>query len=414
VAFWNRELLKMMFKDVPTAVKTLDTTWIGDLAVLEDLVSAGKLTVDDVAAFVNAKLSADAWARLAQNFSSAFFASVLKSAKLTASRAQAILYSMVNQGLYDKLLELLTYDASDTSITSSTTLTSGVSRYRKLSIASGVTLSVGADPGVIIADTILNRGTIASDWVKGAGGSSCESLGVGGNGPGAVILLARKVTIGTVVADGSSAPNASGATAGCTAAGERGGAGAFWVISGDSVPYGGTGGYLPGSAGQNGGSGSGAAYAAPGGAGGGSTITTFSTYVDLLSELLKAAADWWLINVAGKTPSSYKSFPSLGGSGGGGAGQYSGSSVKGGGGGGGGQIIIYGTTVNAGTVTAKGGDGGNSTGSGGGGGGGGIIYVFFKSFAGSFSFDVSGGLGTGPAGGRGTDGGSGVARTFAV
>jgi len=325
--------------------------------------------------------------------------SILADVNLPANRTQSILYSMVDQGFYDNLLNIITFNASDASYTANTTLSTGVNMYRNLNIASDVTLTLEAEPGVVIAYSITNSGTIASGWVKGAGGAGVCGSGNGGGGRGAVIILASNVSVGTVVSNSEDGAKATDST--CNAAGSPGSAGNFWLISGDYVPYGGDGGYYGGAGNPNGGGGG-----ARGGAGGSANVLTFTDAQSLLNNLFKSVCDWWLVNVTNKTPSSTLSMPSLGGSGGGGGGAYNLGGMfysGGGGGGGGGQIIIYGTSVTAGSVQAKGGSGGSHFGvitSYGGGGGGGIIYVFYKSLSGTFTYDVSGGTGAN-AGGEG-------------
>jgi len=345
---------------------------------------------------------------------------VLTHPNMTALGLQKIMYGMADAGAFDKLLYIITYGASNYSVTASTTLTTGVNRYATLSISSGVTLTLGANPGVIIADTVSNSGTIASGWICGAGGSpGATGAGAGGGGRGAVIILARSITVGTVTSNGAAGGN--GSTVAASASGGVGGAGNFWLLTGDSVPNGGAGGgYGTGGYGRpNGGGGGGSLGGAyVGGDGGTATTTTFNNPMELLPRLLKAICDWWIINVMGKPLFSTTSIPTLGGSGGGGGLAYDGVSASGGGGGGGGQIIIYGTSVTAGTVQAKGGAGGNggtegSYDSGGGGGGGGIIYVFYKSLTGTFTYDVSGGAG-GTGDRAGAAGGAGVFRAIAI
>jgi hypothetical protein len=340
---------------------------------------------------------------------------ILAGPGLRADRAQAILYQLIDDGYYDKVVGVLTYGAPSATISSSTTLTAGINRYNYLSVASGVTLTLGAGPGILIANTISNLGTIASGWVRASGGAAGTSgAGAGGAGRGAVIILARSITVGTITANGAAGEN--GSTVAANGLGGAGGAGAFWVISPDLPPLGG-GDFYPSDAKRNGGSGGGTAVYL-GGYCGDASITSFTDGISLLKELLKSISDWWLVNVAGKTLTTTKSIPSLGGSGGGGGGARDGWNAGGGGGGGGGQIIIYGTSVTAGTVQAKGGAGGNggtegSYDSGGGGGGGGIIYVFYKSLSGSFTYDVSGGAG-GTGDYAGSAGGTGVFRAIAV
>jgi len=401
--------------------KALDPKVARLFGYAEALVSAGVLSVDDVVKYANDVLSTSAIAQFCDNvFSISFSVSILTSAympiskaveilsdvNLSANKTQSILYNMVDQRLYDMLFNIITFDAPDASYTANTTLSTGVNRYRNLSIASGVTLTLGAEPGVIIANSITNSGTIASGWIKGAGGAGVCGGGNGGGGSGAVIILvASDVSVGTVISNGVDGANSTSYS--CDGKGSPGGGGGFWLISGDSVPSGGNGG--DGGAGNKNGGGGGRS----GGAGGSANVTTFTDAPSLLNKLFKAVCDWWLVNVTNKTPSSTVSI-SLGGSGGGGGGGGPTSYTGGGGGGGGGQIIIYGTSVIAGSVQAKGGNGGVSSGTTaycGGGGGGGIIYVFYKNLTGTFTYDVSGGTTSGLLA---TAGGAGVFRAIPV
>lgn len=333
---------------------------------------------------------------------------------LPANVAQAALYRLVDNGLYDYVLNILTLGASDETVSANTTWTTGVNRRRNLTIASGVTLTLGAGPAVIIADTVTNNGTIASGWVKGAGGAAgAAGAGAGGNGAGGIIILARSITVGTITANGAAGGN--GSTVAANANGGAGGAGLFWEVSGYPAGTGGDGGGLTatyrGRGSKNAGGG-GATYSYYGGNGGVASVASFGSLTDLVKELLKTACDWWLVNVVGKTPTVTKSFPMLGGSGGGGGAAQDGYGAAGGGGGGGGQVVIYGTSMIAGSVSAAAGNGGRggaegSYDAGGGGGGGGVIYVAYKTLFGSFTTNVAGGAeGTGDqngyAGGAGS------------
>jgi len=138
VAFWNRELLKTMFKDVPTAVKTLDTTWIGDLALLEDLVAAGKLAVSDVATFVNSKLQADFWAMLLDSAYSPDFSAQILSA-LSTSRAASIVGSRYLPA--DKAASILNSSYISASAAGSILAQAQVSNDKAASILSSQNLS---------------------------------------------------------------------------------------------------------------------------------------------------------------------------------------------------------------------------------------------------------------------------------
>jgi hypothetical protein len=423
---------ELYFDEIPDAAKALSAEEIGAavrrcLAIDSHYVAAvfndTNLSASKATAILNdSMMPASKLVAIlnSPNITASRISLILTDTSVSADAAQSILYKWIDGEVdYDKLLQVLTYGAPDYSVTASTTLTTGVNRYGTLSISSGVTLTLGASPGVIIADTVSNSGTIVSGWVCGAGGAPGKSgAGAGGGGCGALIILARSMTVGTITANGVA--GGSGSTVAATAGGGAGSGGSFWLISGDSVPSGGNGGGALGGLGKPNGGGGGGGPGANifGGNGGVATTTTFVDGVSLLKEILKTVVDWWLVNVAGKTPTTTKSIPSLGGSGGGGGAAYDAYSASGGGGGGAGQIIVYGTSITAGSVQAVGGAGGagGAEGSydyGGGGGGGGIIYVFYKSLTGSFTYNVSGGAG-GTGDGAGTAGGTGVFKAIAV
>jgi len=462
-------------KTIPQAIKDKDLNYLS-MFLIDDLIKNGSVTVNDYAALINSVGTPDFWAVAfsfasddiiasilnsssisidkaasilnspsissekivsifnSANISPARIKSILSSNNISANKVQAILYKMVDLGYYDRVLQIMTVDAQNSTISSNTNLTSGVNLYRTLTINSGVTLTLGSGPGVIIADIVNNYGSIVSGWVKGVGGKGAAN-GDGGDGAGGIIILARNIIVGTIRADGKNGKN--GGSGGATGWGYDGGDGVFWLIGSDLPGKGGNGGgRCGGKGGYNGGGGGGEDYSGyvPGdtiydllvcGGNGGSftafTAVIFDTETALLNELFKSVVDWWIINVLGKRPTVYKNIPYLGGAGGGGGGAFTESyntpiEDDGGGGGGGGQIIIYGTSITAGTITVRGGNGGNggalSSSKGGGGGGGGVVYVFYRSYTGTFSIDVSGGAGGSGKGGNGENGSRGTYRTI--
>ena len=339
---------------------------------------------------------------------------VFTSSLFTADKTQAIMYKLAEHGMYDVLLDAITYDAPSASITTSTTLTTGVSVYRDLSISSGVTLTLGQAPCVLIAKKIMNYGVITTDQIKGAGGAGAYGAGSGGGGAHGIIIMADELRTGTIRANGSNGTAATGVTG--NAGGAAGGAGFFWEIGTYKAGNGGNGGASGGAGRYNGGGGGGASTYV-GGAGGRATSLSFPDARSLLTELFKAMIDWALVNLASKTPSTTKNFPDLGGSGGGAGSSHSSSGQSGGGGGGGGgQVVLFGNVLNAGRVEARGGAGANGYGSdsgAGGGGGGGIVYAIYKTLNGSFVFDVAGGA-AGTSAVAGTAGSAGSAVTFQI
>jgi hypothetical protein len=314
---------------------------------------------------------------------------------VTADQVQTVLYALCEGLRISEIIALLTHDASDTLITSATTIT-GINRYRQLSVISGITLSVDGQPGVIIAKRIYNYGTVAKTPTGGAGGTTPTSPGKGGAGGGGLIIVADYVYGGTFTADG--AAGEAGGTTATSGAGGAGGAGSMIAIV--SPPGNGGGGAYttgPQAAGGKPGGGGGGGYGGSyvGGAGGTVSVTAFEVDT-LISTILKACVDWWLVNVLGRTPTTTTSFPSCYGAGGGGGGEYDTFTDGGGGGGSGGSIIVVCGSLEGGTYTAKGGAGGNggaegSYDAGGGGGGGGEIYIFYKTLVSSPTIIVDGG-----------------------
>jgi len=420
----------------------------GDLAVrdiiqLKPLIDANYITIDDLANYINSygdlsflagllfyafllnygssfvaqilnssKLSAD---RIADIINSASYdilnriKTVLTDASLSADKIQAILYSIVDKGYYQRLVELFTFDAPSQNITANTTWTTGVNRLYQLTISSGVALTLDALPNVVIADTITNNGVITSG-IQNNGGS-----GGGGGGAKGIIIIAKNITVGTINANGGAGVNGGGVSNPTS-----GGGGVLWIISGYDAGNGGAG--CPSTNTSSGGGGGGQVGGAGGyaaGGGGSASVTSFADAISLLKEILKAVSDWYIVNVLSKKPTSIKSIPNLYGSGGGGGWVNALVCAENGGGGGGqgGEIIIFGVNITAGAVNAKGGNGGSGSGTvcsgDGGGGGGGVIYVFYKSLSGTFTFNVDGGAGGGGActGGLGT---KGSAVTFVV
>jgi len=380
------------------------------------LLSSSKLSASRIADIINNAVSVRT------------VKAIFQSSYISADRVQAILYAMVDTGYYDKLLNLMTFDAPDATIFANTTWSSGVNRYRVVSVASNCTLTLNTLPNVIIADSIYNSGIIAS--ATQGGGAGAGGGGAGGGGAQGLIILARSISVGTINANGDNGVSVSAAPTG-TASGNAGAAGNLWIISSYNAGNGGAGGGYGSTAAAGGGGGGGrtggaggTSTTAPGGTGGSATVTTFSSASSLLSELVKAVVDWYIKNVLGKTPTTTKSIPNLVGSGGGGgAGNTSGSAAAAGGGGNGGEVIVFGITVNAGTINAKGGNGGNTgqpNSGGGGGGGGGVIYVLYKTLNGTFTFSVAAGTGGSAYSGtvnsnyNGSAGTNGSAATFAV
>ena len=350
--------------------------------------------------------------------------SIFSSSNISGDRVQSIMYKFVDRGMYDKVIDILTATATSDTITAASSY-SGVVFRRSISISSGVTVSITDGPGVIVADTIENNGTIVSDWVMGAGGAAGASgAGAGGDGRGGIIILANTLKTGTISADGGD--GGDGSTVADSGAGGDGGAGAFWIISGmpdHTTIRGGNGGGFDVSvtgAGNFNGGGGGGGYFYAGGDSAIASVYTFYSATTLIRTMFKAVIDYWIQNVLGKALTTAKTIPNLGGSGGGGGAADDTYAASGGGGGGGGQIIVYATTIYSGTITARGGNGGAAGAEGaydssGGGGAGGIIYIFYRNKAGTITTDVT--YGVTPAAGAdyvGTAATMGYAKEFKI
>jgi hypothetical protein len=267
-------------------------------------------------------------------------------------------------------------------------------------------VTCGTTTCYFIAQSFNNQGTVVA---YGVGGSPNYSTGGGGGGTagGGVVVIAHTAAIGTINVNGSPGGAGVTATGASTVAGPGGGSGVFLLLSGMSVPVGGT---APGCATgiygfpcYNGGGG-GVGQFLGGCDAGSATVYSFANGNDLVTYVIQGVSDWWLSNVVGKAPPSVTPLPMVqggGGSGGQGA-NATGAVGGGGGGGGGGEVVIYGYNVIAGTIDAAGGVGGTSCTTGGcctctagGGGGGGIVLVFYGpgGLNGTMSVNVAGGSG---------------------
>ena len=100
--------------------------------------------------------------------------------------------------------------ASDTTISSNTTLTANLNVYKTLTVNVSTTLTAVSnnEPTIIWADTIALNGTIAAG--SQAGGAAGGQGGAGGTGAGALIIVAKQITgTGTITAAGGAGGNGS-------------------------------------------------------------------------------------------------------------------------------------------------------------------------------------------------------------
>jgi len=334
--------------------------------------------------------------------------SFISNAALSATAAQGLLYGLANNYYYNKWLQVVTYNAP-TSVTFSTNtvISTTVLIAQNITIASGVTVTCGTTTCFFIAQNFNNQGTIVAYGASGTPTIYGSGSGGGGTAGGGVAVIAYTAAMGTINVNGSPGQPGVTATGASTYSGPNPGTGLFLLLSGMSVPEGGTGAclvaYQASPAGYNGGAGGGtSSFCAP--QGGVSVVYSFPNGNDLVTYVIQGVSDWWLSNVVGKAPPAVTPLPMISGAAGkGGEGANATGAVGGGGGGGGGgEVIIYGYTVIAGTAFANGGDGGvGSTGGltqsagGGGGGGGGILLVFYGpgGLNGTIGFEALGGSG---------------------
>jgi len=240
--------------------------------------------------------------------------------------------------------------------------------------------------------------------------------GPGGTGGGGVIIVGYTVVVGTITLNGGTGSN--GLLNGTTVTVSNPGAGVMGVlaiVTGVTLPVGGTGGVglnSPGPGKYNGGGG-GSGHDTIGGTGGSATVYLFSSPNAMVTYILQGLSDWWLINVVGKAPSTTTPLLYVYGSGGGGGGgaqngYYSGS----GGGGGGGEVIAYGYNIMSATISALGGAGGNepsgSSQGGGGGGGGGLAFILYGATSSNITGTFAGGAAGNVSGNAGSTGAPGT------
>jgi len=350
-------------------------------------------TVDDIAAEMETRDVSEC-VELLKNINPNFAVSIIKSPNLSADKAQLILRNLP----LNKLMEIITCDAMSAQISSNTTIT-GINRYKDLIINSGVTLSIDGQPGIIIAERIINKGTIAKIPTGGAGGNTEYPPGRGGKGGGGLYIFAKEITnSGIIRANGANGETGDASNADGFA--YSGGNGIYGIISGDSIGSGGNGGsFDPDYVGKGivGGGGGGIGDDFYGGDGGDATIEIYGSEDNLYAKFKNALIDWWLQNVINKTPSVVEDFPSYYGAGGGGGIDCSNNCDAGGGGGSGGELIILVSNLdNTGIIQANGGNGGDGGNagtfdSGGGGGGGGIVYVFYENATNVGTLEANGG-----------------------
>ena len=405
---------------------------------------AGQVSATQVAAFLDnlvlnyglvgpvaAAISASPYGLWSTNFvtqiapylSATSLVQVLLSGQMDADHAQLILYTLAQNYYYNKwILTVIANVPSSITFSTNVRLSTNVLIAQNITIASGVTVTCGTQTCFFVAQSFNNYGTIVSPY-GAPGGAPVDSAGAGGTGGGGIVVVAITAALGTLNVSGNPGGNASGYSASGT--GGAGAAGIFYVVTGVTVPIGGTGGGESGYAslpGYNSGGGGGSDGNYSGGPGGGATVNSFSSPNAMVTYILQGLSDWWITATVGRPPTYVTPLAFMYGSGGGAGAVTSGYQAAGGGGGGAGEVVAYGYNVVSGKITAVGGTGGAVSGcatcsaGGGGGGAGGLVFIFYGATSGTITASLAGGAGgTGLGGGsNGAAGSTGVLQIAAV
>jgi len=391
---WQAAVINAM--DPADGATELESMIISEAATI---VNSSDLTSANAAAIFNhSNLSVEqAIAILADSsLAASKAASVLEHTNLDADRSQMLMYGITN---FAKIIDIVTTGADDTRFAADGSIT-GVNRYGLLTIDPDVVLTASGQPNVIIASTLNNDGTIDKSKSGTAGGTS-DDQGDGGDGGGGLVIIAKNFNNSSVIqANGENGENgghwSSNGGTNYTSNGQSAGDSTIYRINTDTVGDGGNSGYYCcdimglGKFGGGGGHGSGSSQ---GGDGGDVIYVTYNNATELYTEQRKAVIDWWLINIAVKSPTVSESLVNASGAGGGGGGnKYRGyTGDNGGGGGSGGHILVIADVYNNdGTMHVNAGNGGDggvykypdytmNSDYGGGGAGGGIIYGLYRT-----------------------------------
>jgi len=412
--------------DIQSLVSAIQNNNPSLLSTLSDILYvpapffAGQVSATQVAAFLNnlvlnyglagpaaAAISASPYGLWSTNFvtqvipylSATTLNLLLSSGQMDADHAQLILYWLAQNYYYNTWIYTVTANATSITFSTNTVLNKNVLIAQNITIASGATITCGTTTCFFVAQSFNNYGTVVSP--HGApGGVPLDSAGAGGTGGGGIVVVAITAALGTLNVSGSPGGNAAGY--GASGTGGAGVVGILYIVTGVTVPIGGTGGdgSYAGLPGYNSGGGGGSDGNYAGGPGASVTVNSFSSPNAMVTYILQGLSDWWLTNIISKAPPSVTPLAYMYGSGGG-AGAVTGTYQAGGGGGGGaGEVVIYGYDIVSGNIIAVGGTGGAGLGScsscyygGGGGGAGGLVFIFYGATSGSVTANVAGGAG---------------------
>jgi hypothetical protein len=255
---------------------------------------------------------------------------LLSNVNMPANYAQFLLYYLAQNYYYNKWVQTVTASAPSITFSANATISTSPLIAQSITIASGVTVTCGTRTCFIITQNFNSQGTIVA--YGAIGGTPATSGAVaGGTGGGGIAIIAVTAALGTVNVAGSNGGN--GVTLAANVDGLTGVGGLFVILSGMTIPIGGTGGTADGvaawsPAGHNGGGAGACGYPGGGVSGGGGGNATaaysFASANSMLTYILQGVSDWWLMNVVGKAPSSTTPLLTFYGSGGGAATYYSG------------------------------------------------------------------------------------------
>jgi len=329
-------------------------------------------------------------------------AAIAEHPNLEGDRTQSILAGMHS---VLKIVDIVTTNATNKTFYSDSSI-SGTNRYNNLTIDEGVVLTVTGQPGIIIANSIINNGTIDKSYSGGGGGHNRSSgAGRGGDGGGGLIIFTGSLNNNSIIQANSGDGTGHGS---CSVRhnGFGGGGGVINRIGAYNVGDGGDSGYednyyaAPPFRGIGyfgaGGVGTGSSGGYYGGNGGNVSYVDYNSVEDLFYVQKEMVAEWYIVNVAGKTVTTVVSLNSYGA--GGGSGYCGGGGIiHSGGGGGGGHIIVTANSFDNSDsiIRANGGNGGGYRNCAmvGGGGGGGMIYGLYNTLIDGGALTAEGGLG---------------------
>ena len=326
------------------------------------------------------------------------------NAIMSSDREQAIMYQMITDHYFQRLIDIITDGQSDVTISANTQI-EDTTIYKDLTVDSGFTLTLhtasDSKSGIIIARTITNDGTITRTAQGAAGGArGTDGAGEGKKGGAGLIIVVKTLDNNNII----SAPGINGETGTTVVASGNGGNGSNGALYRVGTDTPGAGGDCTSVMGGISGAGSDRGAGVGGNNAAGTATYTTNTGAEINDLIFKATVDYFIETVQSKAaPSLPQAFIDVYNSGSGGGTGSDGTGAGGGGGSGGGEVLIACDTYDntGGTISADAANGGNggtegTADCGGGGGGGGLIYVLYKTQTAAGTLQVA--LGTGGTG----------------